>query len=568
MIFSRFWYLVLGVALSGLLFVAYLAVGITNHGEERSAARILNSGSVAVSLYLKDDATRRATALTPLAVNPDVGDALRKAQATDTVKEIDSPIRDKATVALRKFREQSQDFAGFDALFAIDVHGRVVASENFDKAVGSEGFELGGYPVVADALHGYIRDDTWLFGEDLYRVVARPVETEVGAAPVGALVGLKKVDDAFARDVVEHTGVSVVFYAAGKPVIKATPPASETHLVNLSADDLAKLAKLGPEDGYQTEGRSKPTLVREEAAYDVRALFVRLPGEAWDLGGGFAVMHQHQRLVSPSDFYALATSDEKRAVPLPLLAALAVIAAIIGFVFTAFEHSAPLSGFKRGLAELASKGNAVDVLRPATYRGGYKELAALVNDALDKVASSAGVDRGPADLQRVLGPLPAEPTMSAFAAAPKAAKPAPKPKDEPAASVPVASKPRTPVVLASEDLASVRPSDDEPEPPAQSEAAADEEDSAAEEPAAELGSARPSADEPVDEETEWRGVFEEFLALKRELGEPVDKLTFDKFRGTLQRNKDALVARHGCERVAFTVYEKQGRAALKASPVK
>ena len=37
-----------------------------------------------------DDATRRATALTPLAVNPDVGDALRKAQATDTVKEIDS----------------------------------------------------------------------------------------------------------------------------------------------------------------------------------------------------------------------------------------------------------------------------------------------------------------------------------------------------------------------------------------------------------------------------------------------------------------------------------------------
>jgi len=572
-IFSRFWYLVLGVAVAGAMFVLFLAMGIANHAEERSAARILNSGSVAVSLYLKDDASRRATALTPLAVNGDVGDALRKAQSTDTVKELDSPVRDKANVALRKFREQAQDFVGFDALFAVDVHGRVVASENFERATGAEGFELGGYPVVADALHGYIRDDSWLFGDDLYRVVARPVETEAGAAPVGAVVGLKKVDDAFARDVVEHTGVSVVFYASGRPIIKATPPASETHLVNLTPDDLAKLAKLGAEDPYQAEGRSKPMLVREEAAYDVRALYVRLPGEAWDLGAGYAVMHQHQRLGSPAEFYANATSEEKRAVPLPLLGAVALVAALVGFVLTSFEHSAPLAGFRRGLAELANKGNAVDVLRPATYRGGYKELAALVNDALDKVASSAGVDRGPADLARVLGPLPTEPTMSAFAAVKPAAapkvQPAAAPKEEPApkpkAEAP-AAKPRPAQVLEPaalpESLAPIE--DDAPadEPPHDE---AGESDAGEDEP---LASAGPESDEPEDEETEWRRVFEEFLAMKRELGEPVEKLTFDKFRGTLQRNKDALVARHGCERVMFTVYEKQGRAALKASPVK
>ena len=43
---------------------------------------------------------------------------------------------------------------------------------------------------------------------------------------------------------------------------------------------------------------------------------------------------------------------------------------------------------------------------------------------------------------------------------------------------------------------------------------------------------------------------------------------YEKFRGTLQRNKDALVARHGCSRVTFRVYEKQGKTALKASPAK
>ncbi|MBI4955835.1 MAG: hypothetical protein HY908_27700, partial [Myxococcales bacterium] len=72
-----------------------------------------------------------------------------------------------------------------------------------------------------------------------------------------------------------------------------------------------------------------------------------------------------------------------------------------------------------------------------------------------------------------------------------------------------------------------------------------------------------------DEEADWRRVFDEFVALKQKLGEPAEKLTYEKFRGTLQRNKDALIERHaGCKRVEFRVYEKQGKAALKASPVK
>ncbi|WP_338111507.1 MXAN_5187 C-terminal domain-containing protein, partial [Sorangium cellulosum] len=71
-----------------------------------------------------------------------------------------------------------------------------------------------------------------------------------------------------------------------------------------------------------------------------------------------------------------------------------------------------------------------------------------------------------------------------------------------------------------------------------------------------------------DELTEWNAVYEEFLSVKQQCGEPTNALTFEKFKGTLQRNKDALVARHHCSRVRFTVYVKDGKAALKASPVK
>ena len=56
--------------------------------------------------------------------------------------------------------------------------------------------------------------------------------------------------------------------------------------------------------------------------------------------------------------------------------------------------------------------------------------------------------------------------------------------------------------------------------------------------------------------------------MKKQCNEPVGALTFEKFQRTLQRNKDALVQHHGCERVKFTVYVKDGKAALKAAPVK
>jgi hypothetical protein len=83
----------------------------------------------------------------------------------------------------------------------------------------------------------------------------------------------------------------------------------------------------------------------------------------------------------------------------------------------------------------------------------------------------------------------------------------------------------------------------------------------------------PPAQESADagegnELVEWQKVYEDFVALKKQCGEPTVGLTFDKFKGTLQRNKDALVQRHGVTRVKFTVYVKEGKAALKASPVK
>jgi hypothetical protein len=66
----------------------------------------------------------------------------------------------------------------------------------------------------------------------------------------------------------------------------------------------------------------------------------------------------------------------------------------------------------------------------------------------------------------------------------------------------------------------------------------------------------------------FREVFGEFVALKKQCGESTDSLTFAKFSRKLAANRDTLIEKHGCKTVRFQVYVKDGKAALKASPVR
>jgi len=77
-----------------------------------------------------------------------------------------------------------------------------------------------------------------------------------------------------------------------------------------------------------------------------------------------------------------------------------------------------------------------------------------------------------------------------------------------------------------------------------------------------------AANNPTNELADWQLVYEDFLRVKKQCGEATEGLTFDRFKGTLQRNKAALVSRHSCSGVKFTVYVKDGKAALRASPIK
>ncbi len=72
----------------------------------------------------------------------------------------------------------------------------------------------------------------------------------------------------------------------------------------------------------------------------------------------------------------------------------------------------------------------------------------------------------------------------------------------------------------------------------------------------------------AEEESHWQQVFQEFLRTRATFSEPSEGLTYEKFRQKLEANKAQLVAKYGCKTVRFQVYVKDGKAALKATPVK
>src|SRR6185503_3625842 len=61
-------------------------------------------------------------------------------------------------------------------------------------------------------------------------------------------------------------------------------------------------------------------------------------------------------------------------------------------------------------------------------------------------------------------------------------------------------------------------------------------------------------DEPIDDDKHMQEIYLEFLNTKQQCGESAVGLTLEKFRQRLQDNKAALMAKHVCRTVRFSVY--------------
>jgi hypothetical protein len=579
MIASRFWIGLLGLSLSAAALVVYLAVSMHDRLGTRMAAEGLSADSRVVSWYLKNSAREGAAQLIRFAGNDGVARSLSSASRADRSEDIDAGTRRQLKAALTKIAQEIPKDDAFDAVFAVSQSGEVVASIGFDQANDPE-FELGGYPVVADALHGYVRDDTLVL-DRVYRVMARPVEFELGQLPAGAVVGLRVVDDRFAAELSERTGAAVAFYASGRRVALGAPSTFDRSGLDQIVTDLPSLEK---DDDYRDKGRTDVHPFPDGLA----VVYARLPGETWRLGAGYAVARQAPRVLGIGGILKQADSKDKDAVSRLLLIGIALFSTAIGLGLVFWEYTLPLNAFKRQIKALSS-GSATQ-LNVQSMRGPFRQLALDLNLAIDRAPRSSVADDGVAvGFEQVFGDAPTSAPMAAFGV----------PGSVPPASA-VAVGMKAAAVPAPQYAQAAGGFDFAPMVPAGSAGAAPAHAAArGAVPPRRRGSAGQDAyamgaggtavaippqlpDAPGveqldmhqapngtdDLEPEWMQVYHDFVRLKQDCGEAVEGFTFERFTHTLRKNRDTLMREHGVQRVHFSAYVKQGRAALKAKPVR
>ena len=668
MILSRIWYVILAILLAAAYYVVSLAVGQYNRRNHAAMDETLKADSQVVSWAMQVDARRRLDVLLLAAVDPGVAKALKGANGKEAVP---PPSKEEGAKALRTFNDKLPAEYKNDVVFLTDREGRLVAQIGYDQLAAYPEFELGGYAAVFDALHGFLRDDTWVWGGRIARVVTRPVEDEVGQPPLGAVIGLRWVDKTFAKEIGKRTRTNIAFYALGQSVANAatTEGFDEQSLEALGGD----LAGVSQDKQFKESGR---TDVRPLGTDDKGGvLYVRLPGDGWELGAGFAVARQKVSIAGPLGFINGADDQDKRNVKLWIVAVIVLGASIFGILFSFLEHSMPM-GEMRKQAEKLKKGE-LDVLQLPRFRAGFRQIATDINHGIQRVVEKGGgTARKPADLESILGPVPAQPSMSAFSfpmndpsappqtspnmgggsfnqpvqatgqstANPRFAGGPPPPQSNPrpgAPPPPAASRPGPPgtpgpgvpmsnpggmqhpgaqafpgnapgnertmamagapggspgfspgntqlggpggpgshsaTVAASPGAQKLGMQGTMPAPfppgalgsgGAPTLEKDEDEQTMVAQPSADLIAATGGHNAATDPAAEWHQVYEEFLRTKRECNEPTDGLTFEKFQQTLKKNRDALMQRHGCKRVKFSVYVKEGRASLKATPVR
>ena len=83
-----------------------------------------------------------------------------------------------------------------------------------------------------------------------------------------------------------------------------------------------------------------------------------------------------------------------------------------------------------------------------------------------------------------------------------------------------------------------------------------------------LAQVAPKNDVDAADEAHYKEVYEKFVQTRIECGEDTSDLTFDRFVSKLLKNRQQIIEKHKAKSVRFQVYAKDGKAALRALPVR
>ena len=397
------------------------------------------------------------------------------------------------------------------------------------------------------ALRGYLGDDVWVYDGEVYRVAARPVVDR--GVYVGALIHGQKLDAVLAQRLSERLAGPTLALSSDKDRVLASYTPSEIGGAPTQAEiggplkqalDDEKLKRGERTDPYEIDGRA-------------RAIFSLIAGSASSANVGYALARPYATLVDALRHLpagkegrprraAQGRADRRAAVPVP------------------GRHGHHVPRARSSARHLPRTGRAACARRdrraePARAQSRLPQGGRERAQGARHHRRAGGGKRGKqkANLDEILGPAPENLTSSAFSFGGGSNEPAK------VADVKLMPAPMPPPVAAPQPMAMPAPAPRvpptapaKPPPPV---------------PAPPVAARAPS---PADaDEAHYREVFEQYVATRRQCGESTAELTFDKFCVTLRKNcEQIMTSRPDAASVRFSVYVKEGKATLKASPTK
>ncbi len=588
-------YFVLVALVAGLaITAAFVAPRPADRRIEQLEGQRMDRAQYAAEQLLRNDAHRWIDYVAKLSRDAHLAEALdSSSRGVGEPKTLHDTVRSRLKALV-----PDRTSIGVESLVAVDNKGRVVARVGDDE--GEYGESVVGIEVVGDALRGYLSDDVWGAGGRLRRVAAAPVVSKSRDRIVGAMVVSVDTGKRLAEMWKQNLGVEVAI-VLGKNVISSTlPEALLGHLPEL-------IAKRSNEIVSHRRTRATPIDMGKERLLMVAAPFV---GEAAEQQAYYVLLNKKSAETDPWTMLSNASSNDLSWGRFPWLSLTFGILAMIGvgLFLQRYEVENPIRRLRAEVHSLAN--NRASRIEDRSYAGRLGGIARDINATVERFTHavppksevakkdiSAILDRSPSadgqsfDVSRGKVPAPAAPPSAASVAASLFGTP----KLPPSVSAPASNPGGGFAVQAPVAAAPVPPRPAVPPPPAESAASSGEfatvsPSSLIESPQLPPPPPVPVAAPPVppavqvsspakmkatmigqgqnDEIAHYQQVFEEYLALRAKCGEPTTGVAPDKFFAKLRSNRDQLIAKYGCTTARFSVYVKDGKAAIKASPVR
>jgi len=575
---SKIWFFLVTLAAAIAITVALVMPRPAERAEVDDQHNRLAVACGVVNILLSDDAHGRVDLAGSFARSDEIVRALADASNADRLDDARmKQVRDLGEKIMKGIEGRKPDFA-----MLIDRKGRVVARVRLDE--NDFGDTMAGRPLIDDALAGYLRDDIWAQNGTMYFVSAAPaIKRDPPVTYVGAVVLGHRVTNELAARLVSGLNVDLSFYL-GNDAVAGSKTAALDQTKMQSA-----LGTLKDSDVVKDCQQAHPIDLSARTE-DYTALVARLPGEAQMKQAFFSVMIKKPAAIGFAGTLKVVRKSDLSfgSFPWILVGGAFLVALGIGIALMFVEADRPLRKLAADAMKLAK--NEKERMSEDEHGGKYGSIARSVNIHIDKLGREA--KSAHTNLDSLLGPAPEGSlgTIDLLAGALPPSRPggpapaaAPPPSDfkfnDPGKAIhtppPMASRspappasrmgaappalPKTPPRGAAVPPPLARPS--EPmaatAPPKNAFGGLDDDI---------LGRSDPEATTLVD--PYFKSVYDQFVAVKQSCNEPTSGLTYQKFSEKLIKNRDDLIAKTGCREVRFTVYVKDGKAALKATPVK